>query len=199
MSQGKDDKTLVEGRRKRGRPPKLSVVPSSPSSPSSGPAPSPSVVVPLARGQGRNVHGLTSKQEAFCQGVGSRGETLATAYRAAYDTENMAATTIHNEAHKLMARPDIAARVNDLVRERQAKTSLDAARIRQHVIERLHLESIDPDSSPAARIRALELLGKLGMVQAFKDAEADTETAQDKAELAATLEARLKALMAKAG
>lgn len=190
MSKG-DDKTLVAGQRKRGRPPKLSIVQSS------SPAPGPTVVVPLARGQGKNLHGLTSKQEEFCQGVGTRGETLAVAYRAAYDTENMAATTVHNEASKLMARPDIAARVNQLVRERQAKQSHDAARIRQHVIERLHLESIDPDSSPAARIRALELLGKLGMVQAFRDTESDTETAQDKGELAATLEARLKALLAK--
>ena len=156
-------------------------------------------VVALARGQGKDENGLTSTQEAFCQGVGSRGETLADAYRAAYDTANMAPATIHNEAFKLMARPEIAARVNALVMHRQASASLDAARIRAHVIERLHAESIDPDNPPAARVRSLELLGKLHTVHAFKERVATEPAAPAHADIAATLEARLKALLAKAG
>ena len=189
----RDDKTQVEGRRRRGRPPKLSVVPYS--SPAPSPAPGPTVV-PLVRGQGKSPDGLTSKQAAFAGHVAS-GSTLAAAYRAAYDAAGMSAGAIHTEASKLMTNPAIARRINAVLQDRMAKTSHDAARIRQHVIERLHLESIDPDSSPAARIRALELLGKLGIVQAFKDSEQDSEAAQDKGELAATLEARLKALLAK--
>lgn len=157
------------------------------------------VVVPLANGQGKNTHGLTAKQEAFAQGVGTRGETLATAYRAAYDAENMAPATVHSEACRLMANPAIAARINVLVREKQAKTSLDAARIRAHVIERLHLESIDPDSSPAARVRALELLGKLDVVGAFRDRVQAEQASPMTEDLAATLEARLKSLLAKTG
>ena len=157
------------------------------------------VVVHLAKGQGKNEWGLTSKQEAFSVGVGSRGETLAVAYRAAYDAANMAPATVHNEACKLMARPEIAARVNELVRERQTKTSHDAARIKAHVIERLHAESIDPDSPPAARVRALELLGKLSDVAAFKERVATETHDAAPADLAATLEAKLKAMLAKAG
>ena len=155
-------------------------------------------VVPLIRGQGRSVDGLTSKQEAFAAQVAS-GATLAASYRAAYDAASMSAAAIHNEASKLMDHPGIAQRVNVLVRERQAKTSHDAARIRQHVIERLHAESIDPDSSPAARVRALELLGKLDVVAAFTAKPQTDEAAPAQADLAATLEARLKALLAKAG
>lgn len=162
-------------------------------------AASPEKVVHLAKGQGKNEYGLTSKQESFCQGVGSRGETLAVAYRAAYDAANMAPATVHNEACKLMARPEIAARVNELVRERQTKTSHDAARIKAHVIERLHAESIDPDSPPAARVRALELLGKLSDVAAFKERVATETHDAAPADLAATLEAKLKAMLAKAG
>lgn len=157
------------------------------------------VVVHLAKGQGKDQNGLTAKQEAFCQGVGSRGETLAVAYRSAYDAENMAPATVHSEACRLMANPLIAARINALVRDRQAKTSLDAARIRQHVIERLHAESIDPDNPPAARVRSLELLGKLDTVGAFRERVATEPDAPAQADLAATLEARLKALLAKAG
>jgi hypothetical protein len=179
-----NDKAKPKGRGKV--KPALSVVPGS-------------VVVPLAKGSGKDANGLTSKQEAFCQGVGARGETLASAYRAAYDASGMTPANVHNEAYKLMLRPEIASRVNTLVREKQAKTSLDAARIRSHVIERLHSESVNPDNPPAARVRALELLGKLDVVGAFRE-RVETETKQAAPDdIAATLEARLKALLAKAG
>jgi hypothetical protein len=157
------------------------------------------VVIPLAKGQGRNQWGLTSKQEEFCQGVGSRGETLSAAYRAAYDASNMTPANVNNEAYKLMSRPEIAARVNALVRDKQARSSHDAARIRQHVIERLHIESTDPDNPPTARVRALELLGKLDVVGAFRERVQAEQAAPMTEDLAATLEARLKALLAKAG
>ncbi len=179
-----NDKAKPKGRGKV--KPALSVVPGS-------------VVVPLAKGSGKDANGLTAKQEAFCQGVGARGETLAAAYRSAYDTSGMAPATVHNEAFKLMTRQEIAARVNTLVREKQANASHDAARIRSHVIERLHSESVNPDNPPAARVRALELLGKLDVVGAFRE-RVETETKQAAPDdIAATLEARLKALLAKAG
>lgn len=181
----------VEGKVKRGRkpmvrtPPKLAVVDGG-------------EVVHLAKGQGRNVHGLTSKQEAFAVGVGTRGETLAQAYRSAYDAAEMTPHTIHNEACKLMASPVVAARVNALVMEKQAKTSLDSTRILNHVRERLHIESIDPNSSPSARIRALELLGKLGTVAAFDRTTDDAEQSTAH-EIADTLQAKLRALLNKTG
>lgn len=159
----------------------------------------PDTVIHLANGQGKNTHGLTAKQEAFAQGVGTRGETLADAYRAAYDAANMAPATVHSEACRLMANPVISARINRLVIERQGRESHNAERIRQHVTERLHAESIDPDNPPAARVRALELLGKLGAVQAFASKDKDDDAAPAHADLVATLEARLKALLAKAG
>jgi hypothetical protein len=157
------------------------------------------VVISLARGQGKDHNGLTAKQEAFAQGVGSRGETLAAAYRAAYDAESMAPATIHAEACRLMANPLVAARINALVKAKQASASHDAARIRQHVIERLHAESTDPDNPPAARVRALELLGKLDVVGAFRERVATEQADAAPADLAATLEARLRAVLGKAG
>jgi len=162
-------------------------------------AESPAEVIHLAKGQGKNEWGLTAKQESFCVGVGSRGETLAASYRAAYDAANMTPANVHNEASKLMGRPEIAARVNALVREKQARSSHDAARIRQHVIERLHAESTDPDNPPAARVRALELLGKLDVVGAFRERVQNEPADAAPADLAATLEAKLKAMLAKAG
>ena len=155
-------------------------------------------VVPLLRGQGRTPDGLTAKQEAFAAQVAS-GATLAASYRAAYDADSMSAAAIHNEASKLMDHPGIAMRVNALLRQRQAVEQHDAGRIRRHVIERLHLESINEDSPPAARVRALELLGKLDVVGAFRERVATEQAEAAPADLAATLEARLRAVLGKAG
>jgi hypothetical protein len=158
-----------------------------------------SKVVSLARGQGKNAHGLTSKQEAFAVGVGTRGDTLAASYRAAYDASNMTDASIYAEASRLMANPLIAARVNALVALKQSSAMLDSARIRQHVIERLHAESIDPDNPSSTRVRAIELLGKLDVVGAFRErsvVEAEHAPAHD---LTQTLQARLQALLGKTG
>ena len=152
----------------------------------------------MIRGQGKGSEGLTAKQERFCQEVAA-GNTLAASYRAAYDAANMTEHTIHNEASRLMNRPDIAARVNALIQAKQDKTSHDTARMRQHIIERLWAESQDSDSPPAARLKALELMGKLDIVGAFRERvsnEADNTASQD---IAQTLQTRLKALLDKAG
>lgn len=175
-------------KRKR-KAPKLSVVAERPEG----------VVISLARGQGKDANGLTAKQEAFAQGVGSRGETLAAAYRAAYDAEGMSPAAVHVAACRLMDNAAVALRVNALVAAKQASASHDAVRIRRHVIDRLHAESTDPDNPPAARVRALELLGKLDVVGAFRERVATEQAEAAPADLAATLEAKLKAMLAKAG
>jgi hypothetical protein len=55
------------------------------------------------------------------------------------------------------------------IREQQSP-----AQIRQTVIERLQLEATDADNPPAARIRALELLGKVTEVAAFTERREQT-------------------------
>lgn len=188
---GQGGADMVEGKDKKRRkpmvkiPPKLSVVEGG-------------SVVALTRGQGRNAFGLTAKMEEFCQGLAMRGETQAGAYRAAYDTSNMTPPNVQNEAYKLMQRPDIIARVNMLCAEKAARAQHDSGRIRSHVIESLHRESQDPNNPPSVRVRALELLGKLDVVGAFRErsvVEAEHAPASD---LAQTLQARLQALLGKA-
>jgi hypothetical protein len=153
-------------------------------------------VIPMIRGQGK-VAGLTAKQAAFAERVAS-GATLADSYRAAYDAEAMSAAAIYTEASKLMDHPLVAQRVNAALAQKQAVEQHDAARIRRHVIESLHRESIDPNNPPSARVRALELLGKLDVVAVFSAKPQTDEAVAPTQELAATLEARLKALMDKA-
>lgn len=140
-------------KQKRGKAPKLAVV-------NSG------NVVPILRGKGKGAEGLTAKQEAFAVKV-SEGNTLADSYRHSYSAENMAQTSIHVEACKLMANPLIALRVNALIEAKRVKSSHDAARIKASVIERLQIEANDTKNPASVRVRALELLGKMTDVSLF--------------------------------
>jgi hypothetical protein len=78
---------------------------------------------------------------------------------------------------------------------KEAGERLDHAKIRAHVIARLHIESLDSESSPASRIRALELLGKLGGVAAFEKQAEDNTLPQDADSVSKALKAKLESLM----
>jgi hypothetical protein len=145
-------------------------------------------------GQGKNEWGLTAKQELFAQGVAA-GKTLTASYKAAYNAGNMMAETIVSHASRLMAGDNVAARVNTLVEAKSRKTTHDAARIKATVIERLQIEASDKANPASVRVRALELLGKLTDVAAFRE-RITTETVDVTVDdLEAQLEERLRALL----
>ena len=137
-----------------------------------------------------NEWGLTEKQELYAQGV-AKGLTLSDAYRGAFNAENMSTASVYSEASKMMDKPHVAERVRALMALREERTfALDAKRIRQHVFDRLMIESVEDDSPPAARIKALELLGKIDVVSMFKEQRGP---AVDERADPAVLEAKLKA------
>ena len=145
-------------------------------------------------GMTRNDYGLTEKQENFAQGV-AKGLTLSDAYRNAYVVGEMSNSTINAEASRMMDHPSIAARIKWLLQVRQEKSfALDAMRIRAHVFDRLMIESVEDDSPPAARVRALELLGKIDVVSMFKEQKGP---APDEHADPVELEAKLKAALGK--
>jgi hypothetical protein len=145
-------------------------------------------------GQGKNEYGLTVKQEAFCQAV-AVGNTLSASYRAAYNAENMSPETVFSHASRMMARDTVKARVNMLVRERSRETTHDSARIKAKVIERLQLEAEDKKNPASVRVRALELLGKLTDVAAFRERVITEEPESSTESLTAQLEERIASLM----
>ena len=150
----------------------------------------------ITRGQGHDDNGLTVKREAFCQAMSSgHYSSQSAAYRVAFDCSNMAAASVHAEASRLMANPAIASRIAELNELKRAVNSLNSAQIRAHVIARLHIESLDPDSSPASRIRALELLGKLGGVGAFERPSEEASVSQDAETVSKALREKLESLM----
>jgi phage terminase small subunit len=59
---------------------------------------------------------LTAKQELFCQAIAD-GKDQATAYRTAYDADNMKDESVYPQASKLMKDPKIAIRVSELKAE----------------------------------------------------------------------------------
>lgn len=117
----------------------------------------------------KDSNGLTERQEGFAQCV-AKGMSLSKAYEQNYDTTNAKQATVWSSASKLMDHPAVAARVKHLLEVRREKSfALDAMRTRQHVFERLMQESVDDDNPPAARIKALELLGRIDVVSMFKE------------------------------
>ena len=114
----------------------------------------------------RNQYGLTIKEEAFTRHVAA-GESQSEAYRQAYSTENLKPETIWREAHVTAKRPWVRERVDMLRDAVDAEALNDVSRIRSFIVERLWDEATDMTNRASERLKAIELLGKLGHVGAF--------------------------------
>lgn len=143
-------------------------------------------------GDGQEKH-VSPAEEEFVQRV-AEGNTLARAYELSHDAEGMKRASVYQAASRLMDRPRVAARLAELVRDRQSKGLFkDAVYVRQHVFDRLLQESVDDKSTPTARIRALELLGKSDLVGIFRETEGSAKKERDPDSVAKELEDKLKA------
>ncbi len=141
---------------------------------------------------------LTSKMEAFARAVALENQSLADAYRAAYDTAKMQANTIQTEASKLAAHPAVSARVQVL------KGRAEAAIIRKAVLT--VEQSLDEAASllkdaqdlgqisagvAAATLRA-KLSGLLVEKPAEKGSALDSMDVEDLLEMRKEVEARIQ-------
>ena len=145
---------------------------------------------------------LTAKQEAFVKalttgGPDGKGMTQTDAYKAAYNCEQMSDKAIYTEAWKLCTHhPEVTRRIlsQQAVLERAALSS--GLTRRRWIVERLEHEARSAESD-AARVRALELLGKDSEVQMWQDHVIQTQTAEASPDdVRRELEARLTALLA---
>ena len=138
---------------------------------------------------------LTNKQRKFCElmaGRGSKTHTMVSAYREAYDTENMKDATCRKEANRLMNNPLITRTIQSYLDEEKAFALHDSARLRRLVLERLHVEATNEANSDASRVRSLELLGKT--VAMFSDRVEQVETSRSASEIEQELLNRLAEL-----
>lgn len=149
-------------------------------------------------GHGVTDDGLTAKQERFAVMV-AMGMRYAEAYREAYDAEDMSQASIWNSANALMNNRLVADRVKALIDERKSQSLLaDAAFVRQYVFDKLMEESSKAGNSANARIKALELLGKVDVVGMFKErAEVESKRSRTPEEVEAELGEKLSKLMGK--
>lgn len=108
--------------------------------------------------------GLTTKQEAFAQGLAA-GLTNAEAYRQAYGAENMKASTIHSEACKQAQHPKVAARVHEILNAQKAKHSMltekQTDRVWRGVWRLAEGENVPPSVQQAALALAAKMAGML--------------------------------------
>jgi len=101
---------------------------------------------------------LTAKQMKFVKEV-SEGGSQSNAYRKAYDTSQMTPKTIWEEASRLRRHPKVAARIEELEAEKEARRRMQALSREDRVLQ--ELEKIAFGDGPASgRLKALELLGK---------------------------------------
>ena len=102
---------------------------------------------------------LTLKQSNYAELV-SEGANQTAAYRAAYNTVGMQAKTVWEDASRLRRNPKVAARIEELQAEKEARRRMQRLRLDDYVIEELmHLAA--HAESCSVRVRALELLGNI--------------------------------------
>ena len=144
-------------------------------------------VIPGGKGPDK----LTGKQLAFVQAI-LRGENQSDAYRQAYNAENMSAHAIWTEAGRLFRHPAVSRRITagQAAQARQAVHT--GASLRSH-IERELFELSTNAESDQARLRALELLGKLEKVGAFTERVEQVDDNLSAKEIEAELQALLEA------
>ena len=104
---------------------------------------------------------LTSKQAKFASLV-ARGQNKSQAYRSAYDARHMKQTSIKVEANKVSNLPHVADAIQSL-RENHEPTERTVETLTDDwIIEKLQEEASDESNPPHSRVRALEVLGKIG-------------------------------------
>lgn len=104
--------------------------------------------------------GLTLKQEEFTQQL-AKGATNSEAYRAAYNCDGMAASTVHQEACKLAQNPKIAARLEALLSQKAHAEQRAAIKAADRVNAKAWAMIDNPDTPPAVVANLLNLQAKI--------------------------------------
>tara|TARA_R100000935_G_scaffold25519_1_gene45378 strand:+ start:919 stop:1398 length:480 start_codon:yes stop_codon:yes gene_type:complete len=142
-----------------------------------------------------SIDGLTPKQEKFIQGVLS-GMTASESYRNSYSTKNMKDSSIWREASVLMSHPKVSQRVKAGFKRKEQYGVSTALSLRQFVTDQLIKEAKDINNNESARIRALEMIGKISEVALFTDRVETTNNNRTSDEIKLELEQKIHELFA---
>lgn len=140
------------------------------------------------------LQGLTPQQEQFAQLVAS-GVKKSEAYRSAYNVgPDTKANTVNVDACKLAQHPKVSQRISQLNKAQTQQTAHSASDIRAKCVQTL-LETLEGEATAAAKLKAVELLGKMAGVDLFRDTlvtQTDDRSAKDIEE---ELVAKLRSLL----
>jgi phage terminase small subunit len=118
--------------------------------------------------------------------------SLSDAYRAAYNTQNMQASTIHTQSCMLFNDPKVTDRIKQINREMDEKRRMMAASDAALALRVLR-EMAEKADTDASRIRAAELLAKAGGVFT-EQVEITDKTERNEAEVEQAIAQRLARL-----
>ena len=138
---------------------------------------------------GKTRNNLTPKMLHFCRCVAA-GMGYAEAYRESHAVTATGKSATHREAaSRLMARADIRARGDALVRQRERSVLASALSDKERVLSKLRHWLDHAESGDSNRIRSAELLGR--SIGLFKDV-VETTDSRSSEELLAELDAMLE-------
>ena len=101
---------------------------------------------------------LTAKQENFVELL-TQGTSQSSAYKGAYDTQNMSDKTVWEEASRLRRHPKVSTRILELEEEKEARRRLQAVSRVERVLNELERIAFG-DGPVTGKLKAMELLGK---------------------------------------
>ena len=115
---------------------------------------------------------LTAKQENFVELL-TQGTSQTSAYRGAYDTQNMSDKSVWEEASRLRRHPKVSTRILELKKEKEDRRRLQAVSREERVLN--ELEKIAFGNGPlTGKLKAMELLGKhLGIFNPKREVEVE--------------------------
>ena len=115
---------------------------------------------------------LTVKQENFIELL-AEGTSQTSAYKGAYDTQNMSDKTVWEEASRLRRHPKVSTRILELEKEKEARRRLQAVSREERVLNELERIAFG-DGPMAGKLKAMELLGKhIGFFTPKKETEVE--------------------------
>ena len=101
---------------------------------------------------------LTAKQENFIELI-TQGTNQSSAYKGAYNTQNISDKTVWEEASRLRRHPKVSTRILELEKEKEARRHLQAVSREERVLNELERLAFG-DGPVGGRLKAMELLGK---------------------------------------
>ena len=135
---------------------------------------------------------LTPKQAVFANLV-AKGETYTDAYVIAYDHNGSTRQVAQNEGSKMMKKPHIKTRVQELKEQKITAIKDQDALSKEWIISKLKAEASAEDNASSVRVRALEILAKTEKL--FSDSTAVTVEHRTSDEIEKELKEKLESIL----